>query len=313
MLQQKVIIDCDTGQDDAIALLLALASPELEILGITTVAGNVALPMTQRNTRLICEMVGRNDIGVYAGCERPLKRDLVTAEEYHGVNGLNGIDIYEPALPLQCQHAVEFIIQTLEAQPNDSVTIIAIAPLTNVATAIQSAPQILPKIKEIVFMGGSARELGNVTAMAEFNIYVDPDAAQIVLKCGRPITVFGLDATHQARMDATWQQRLNALRVTRASEILQVSVQYFNKVYLEIYGQSSAPIHDVLTVAYLLQHRLFDHQLVNIEVETTSELTMGVTVVDIWGLSGRVKNANWVTGVDTDGLFTLLLERVATL
>lgn len=311
MQKRKVIIDCDTGQDDAIALLLALASPELEILGITTVAGNVQLAVTQRNTRMICQMVGRDDVKVYAGCEQPLQRKLVTAEEYHGVNGLNGLEIFEPSLPLQDKHAVKFMVDTLEAAAENEITLIAIAPLTNIATVIQSAPDLLPKIKEIVIMGGSARELGNVTPMAEFNIYVDPHAAKIVLECGRPITLLGLDATHQARMDETWQKRMGALKLSKAAEILRVSVEYFNKVYLDIYNQPTGPIHDVLTVAYLIRPELFTGQQLNVSVETESELTMGITVVDVWGFSGKVKNVNWITEVDKDGLFELLLERVA--
>ena len=308
-----IVIDCDPGQDDAIALLLALASPdELDLLGITTVAGNVRLPMTQRNARLVCEMVGRV-APVYAGCERPLVRDLVTAEEYHGVEGLNGIEIYEPGLALEQDHAVSFLIRTLEQAKDDSVTLVCIAPLTNIAMTLIQAPHVAPKIKEVVMMGGSVREAGNVTAAAEFNVYVDPHAADVVLRCGRPITIFGLDATHQARVPQRWRERMNDLPDTSAAHILKVLVDYFSRAYKDIYGQDTAPIHDVLTVAYLLEPKLFAGLQCNVQVELASKLTMGATVVDVWGFSDQPANATWITEVNTNGLFDLLLRRVAAL
>lgn len=194
------IIDCDPGQDDAIALLLALASPEeLHLLGITTVAGNVPLSITQRNARLICDIVGKT-VPVYAGCERPMVRSLVTAEEYHGANGLNGVEIYEPERALEKEDAITFLTKTLKQADDDSITLVCIAPLTNIAMTLIQTPDVALKIREIVIMGGSVREAGNVTAAAEFNFYVDPHAVDVVLKCGRPITIFGLDATHQARV-----------------------------------------------------------------------------------------------------------------
>ena len=308
-----IIVDCDPGQDDAVALLLALASPkELNLLAITTVAGNVRLDMTQRNARLICDMLGKTSVPVYAGCERPLFRELVTAEEYHGINGLNGIDIYEPKMPLQKEHAVSFLVLTLEQAEDNSITLVCIAPLTNIAMVLIQAPHLATKIKEIVIMGGSVKEAGNVTASAEFNFYVDPHAAEIVLNCGRPVTIFGLDVTHQARVSHLWRERMDNLPDTAASRILKTSVDYFNYAYKDIYDQDTAPIHDVLTVAYLLAPELFENIERHVSVETNSELTIGASIVDTWNFSNKAANAKWVTECDTDGLFDLLLSQVAS-
>ncbi|MEM6427741.1 MAG: nucleoside hydrolase, partial [Deinococcota bacterium] len=271
---RPIIIDCDPGQDDAIALLLALAAPDmLELRGITTVAGNVSLAMTQRNARLICDMVGKTDVPIYAGCPRPLVQPLVTAEEYHGENGLNGLELYEPDLPLQNTHAVNFLMDELARADDNSITLVAIGPLTNIACVLIQAPQLAAKIREIVIMGGSVREAGNVTAAAEFNIYVDPHAAEVVLNCRRPIALFGLDATHQARVPTHWRSRMDSLPKTPAAHILKVSVDYFAKAYKDIYDQDSAPVHDVLCVAYLLAPELFGGIYRHVAVETTSALT----------------------------------------
>ena len=198
MTKRSIIIDCDPGQDDAIALLLALSSPdELDVLGITAVAGNVPLELTERNARQIRDICKRSDIPVFAGCSQPMQRDLVTAEYVHGTTGIDGIDIVEPELPLEDLHTVDFIIETLHGADDESVTLVPIGPLTNVGTAIQRDSVILTKVREIVIMGGAMREGGNRTPSAEFNIFVDPHAADIVFRCGRPITVMGLDVTHQ--------------------------------------------------------------------------------------------------------------------
>lgn len=308
------IIDCDPGQDDAIALLLALASPEeLHLLGVTTVAGNVQLSMTQRNARLICEMVGKTSVPVYAGCERPMVRNLVTAEEYHGANGLNGIEIYEPERALEQENAISFLTQTLEQADDNGITLVCIAPLTNIAMTLIQTPEVALKIREIVIMGGSVREAGNITAAAEFNFYVDPHAVDVVLKCGRPLTIFGLDATHQARVSQRWRERIDDLPNSPATHLLKTSVDYFTRAYKDIYGQDTAPIHDVLAVAYLLEPTLFSGLYRNVRIELTSELTMGATVVDTWGFSEASANATWITEVDVEGLFSLLLKRISTL
>jgi purine nucleosidase len=204
MTRRKIIIDCDPGQDDAVMLLLALACrDEFDILGITTVAGNVPLDLTERNARIICELAGVTDIPVFAGCEKPIRRQLITAENVHGKNGIDGMEIYQPDMPLQTMHAVDFIIETLLKADDDSVTLVPTGPLTNIGQAIAREPDILPKINEIVLMGGAMREGGNYSPCAEFNILVDPDAAKLVLRCGRPLTIAPLDVTHQANVSRT--------------------------------------------------------------------------------------------------------------
>eukprot|EP01035_Chromulina_nebulosa_P014143 gene14143-18721_t len=194
---RKIIIDTDPGQDDAVAILLALGSSELEVVGITAVAGNVPLKLTQNNARKICELAGRPDIRVFAGADRPLKRKPVSAEHVHGATGLNGPELFEPTMPLETQHGVDFIIETLRGDPKGSVTLCALGPLTNIATALTRAPDIAANIREIVLMGGGYFEAGNITPAAEFNIYVDPEAAEIVFKSGVPITMITLDLTHK--------------------------------------------------------------------------------------------------------------------
>ncbi|MEM9058796.1 MAG: nucleoside hydrolase, partial [Pseudomonadota bacterium] len=197
-MTRPIIIDCDPGQDDAVNLLMALAAPgALDVLGITAVAGNVPLALTERNARLLCGLAGRDDVPVFAGCERPLVRELVTAEHVHGDSGIDGVDLGAPAVPLQPAHATDFIVETLLSAPDASVTLVPTGPLTNIAHALIKAPAIAPKIREIVLMGGAMREGGNLSPSAEFNILVDPHAARVVFDCGRPLTVFGLDVTHQ--------------------------------------------------------------------------------------------------------------------
>ncbi len=310
MTRKKIIIDCDPGQDDAVMLLLALACPdELDILGITTVAGNVPLNLTQRNARMICELAGVTDIPVFAGCDRPIRRKLITAENVHGKTGIDGVGIYEPTLPIQNQHAVEFIIQTLMAADDDSVTLVPIGPLTNIGKAIDRQPDILPKISEIVLMGGAMREGGNTTPCAEFNILVDPDAAKIVMQCARPITIVPLDVTHQALVTRERIELFRGLNSTKGDAIVSM-MEFFNRFDSEKYGFQGAPLHDPCTIAYLLKPELFKGKMCNVEVETESELTLGHTAVDFWAVTERAKNVNWLYEVDADGYFALLVERI---
>jgi len=310
MTRKKIIIDCDPGQDDAVMLLLALACPdELDILGITTVAGNVPLNLTQRNARMICELAGVTDIPVFAGCDRPIRRKLITAENVHGKTGIDGVGIYEPTLPIQNQHAVEFIIQTLMAADDDSVTLVPIGPLTNIGKAIDRQPDILPKISEIVLMGGAMREGGNTTPCAEFNILVDPDAAKIVMQCARPITIVPLDVTHQALVTRERIELFRGLNSTKGDAIVSM-MEFFNRFDSEKYGFQGAPLHDPCTIAYLLKPALFKGKMCNVEVETESELTLGHTAVDFWHVTDRPHNVNWLYEIDDDGYFALLMERI---
>lgn len=304
----KLIIDCDPGQDDAVMLLLAMAWPErLNILGVTTVAGNVPLPLTQRNARLMVELAGRDDIPVFAGCDRPLLRELVTAEEVHGRNGIDGADIHEPALPLQPQHAVDFIIGQLEAAADDSITLVPTGPLTNIGLALHRRPDLSPKIRQVVLMGGAMREAGNMTPSAEFNMLVDPHAAQIVLRCGRPLTIASLDVSHQVMVNEQCLAELRAMR-TPVSRATVGMLEYFNRHDTAKYHSQGAPLHDPCTIAHLLRPELFRGKLCNVEVETESSLTVGHTSVDFWGVTDRPRNVNWLHEVDAAGFFELLIE-----
>ena len=310
-MARKIIIDCDPGQDDAVALLLALASPdELELLGITTVSGNVPLDLTQRNARMMCDLAGKQDIPVYAGCAEPTVRPLITAEAIHGQTGINGIDVFEPETPLQSKHAVDFIVETLLAADESSVTLVPIGPLTNIATAISREPAILSGIEEIVIMGGAMREGGNCTPSAEFNIIVDPQAADLVFCCGRPITAMGLDLTHQVLSTVDRVERIkdlgNPVAIATAAML-----SFFDRYDTAKYASKGAPLHDPCTVAWLLKPELFEGKACNISIETESELTMGHTAVDFWHVTDKPINTTWIHSIDADGFYDLLIERLA--
>ena len=310
---RNIIIDTDPGQDDAVAILLALASPEdITVLGITAVAGNVPLALTQRNARIVCELAGQPQTKVFAGCDRPLARPLVTAEYVHGKTGLDGPQLADPTIPLQDQHAVEFIVETLRREPAQTVTLCPLGPLTNIATALQRAPDIAARVQQIVLMGGAYFEVGNVTPAAEFNIYVDPQAAEIVFKSGIPIVVMPLDVTHKALATTARIQAFRAMG-TEPGRMVAEWTDFFERFDKEKYGSNGAPLHDPCVIAYLIRPDLFTGRQINVEIETLSELTMGMTVADWWGVTGRPANALFVGDVDADGFFCLLTERIARL
>ena len=311
MTPRKIIIDCDPGQDDAVALFLAMSSPEeLDLLGITAVAGNVPLALTQRNARQMCDITGCTEIPVFAGCDRPMVRELVTAEKVHGKTGIDGVDVVDPATPLQDQHAVDFIVETLRAADDASVTLVPIGPLTNIGTAIDRAPDVVAKIERLVIMGGAMREGGNYSPSAEFNILVDPHAADIVFRCGRPITAMGLDVTHQVLSTRDRVERIQALDNDVATATAGM-LSFFHRHDSKKYGAEGAPLHDPCTIAWLLQPELFDGKACNLSVETKSELTMGHTAVDFWWVTDRPHNVNWIYGIDADGFYDLLISRLA--
>lgn len=313
-MPRKIIIDTDPGQDDAAAIFLALASPEtLEVLGITTVAGNVPLALTQNNARIVCDWAGKPNTKVFAGCDAPMKRPLVTAEHVHGKTGLDGPDpLPAPVMPLQDQHAVDFIIDTLRAEPAGTVTLCTLGPLTNIGTAFTRAPDIIERVQEIVMMGGAYFEVGNITPAAEFNIYVDPDAADIVFRSGRPLTVMPLDVTHKA---LTTKPRVEAMRSlgTPAGTAMAEMLDFFERFDVEKYGSDGAPLHDPCVIAYLLQPDLFTGRHVNVQIETQSELTLGMTVADYWGVTDHKPNAMFMQDINADAFFNLLTERLARL
>lgn len=311
-MPRKIIIDTDPGQDDAVAILLALASPELQVLGITCVAGNVPLALTHQNARKVCELAGRTDIPVYAGCDAPLKRPLVTAEHVHGKTGLDGVDLPAPTMPLADGHAVDFLIDTLRREPQGSVTLVPIGPLTNIATAMQRAPDIIGRIQQIVLMGGAYFEVGNITPTAEFNIYVDPEAARIVFASGVDIVVMPLDVTHKALVTAPRVAAFRALPGNVGPAVASWT-DFFERFDKEKYGSAGAPLHDPCTIAYLLQPDLFAGRHINVEIETGSDLTLGMTVADWWRVSKRAPNALFIGDMDADGFFNLLTDRLARL
>lgn len=313
MSARKIIIDTDPGQDDAVAILLALASPEeIEVLGITAVAGNVPLALTSRNARIVCELAGRPDIKVYAGCDRPLGRKLVTAEHVHGKTGLNGPVLPDPVMPLQDAHAVDFIIDTVRAQDSGAVTLCPLGPLTNIAMAFEKAPDIIDRLAGIVLMGGAYFQVGNITPAAEFNIYVDPQAADIVFKSGTDITVMSLDVTHKALVTAARNDAFRALG-NRVGAAVADMTDFFERFDKEKYGSAGAPLHDPCVTAYLIRPELFSGRRINVEIETRSELTMGMTVADWWRVTDRPANALFIGDIDADGFFDLLTERLARL
>ncbi|MBN2114704.1 MAG: nucleoside hydrolase [Acidimicrobiia bacterium] len=312
MSGRPIIIDTDPGQDDAVALLLALASPELEVRGITTVAGNVPLPLTSRNARVVCELAGRADVAVCAGAERPLVRPLVTAEYVHGRTGLDGADLPEPQMPLQAEHAADFLVRALREEAPGTITLCPLGPLTNIALALQRAPEIVPRIREIVLMGGGFFEGGNATPAAEFNIYVDPQAADIVFTSGVPLTMLPLDVTHQALIKPRHLERLRALG-TRVGDAVAGWLEFFERYDVEKYGLEGGPLHDPCVIAYLFHPEIFSGRRCNVRIEASSELTMGMTVVDWWGVTGLQPNCTVIRRLDSEAFFDLLIERIARL
>ncbi|TMM54808.1 nucleoside hydrolase [Sulfitobacter sabulilitoris] len=313
MTPRKIIIDTDPGQDDAVAILLALASPEdIDVLGLTAVAGNVPLELTARNARIVCELARKTDVPVHAGCDRPLGRDLVTAEHVHGKSGLDGPDLPDPQMPLAEGHSVDFIIDTLRTHEAGTVTLCPLGPLTNIATALQKAPDIAGRIQEIVLMGGAYFEVGNITPTAEFNIYVDPEAADIVFKSGVHIVVMPLDVTHKALVTKARNDAFRAIGTPVGVAVAQMT-DFFERFDKEKYGSAGAPLHDPCVTAYLIRPDLFTGRHVNVEIETASPLTMGMTVADWWGVTDRAPNALFVGDLDAEGFFALLTDRLARL
>jgi purine nucleosidase len=264
------------------------------------------------NARKICDLAGRQDIPVFAGLSRPLIRSLVTAEHVHGRTGLDGPDLPPPETPLQHQHAVDFIIETVRREPEGSVTIAPIGPLSNIAMALQRAPDIAPRIQQIILMGGGCFEGGNITPAAEFNIHVDPHAAAVVFGAGIPITMMPLDVTHKA---LTTERRTEALRAlgNRTGIAVAEMLQFFERFDEAKYGSEGGPLHDPCTIAWMIAPEIFSGRHCNVEIETVSELTMGMTVIDWWQVSGRPHNALVVGDLDADAFFALITSRLAGL
>lgn len=312
MAPKSIIIDCDPGQDDALAILLALGSPdELNVLAVTAVAGNVPLSLTEVNARKLVALAGRSDIPVHAGAERPLMRDLVTAEFVHGKTGLDGADLPAPSTPLADGHAALAIVDILRREPSGSVTLCPVGPLTNIALAMRLAPDIISRIEAIVLMGG-AIGIGNVTPAAEFNIYVDPHAADIVFRSGAPVVMHGLDVTHKALVTLSRLKAIEAIG-SEVSDAVHGLLSFYN-IFDQAKGEGQgAPLHDPCAIAYVMRPDLFKGRDCHVQVDIVSEASMGRTLVDWRKRSDEPVNAFVVDQIDADGFFALLTERLARL
>ncbi len=309
-----LIIDTDPGADDMIALLFAMAAPEqLKLQALTTVAGNVPLAKTSRNARLACEWAGRPDIPVYAGAERPLHRTPIYAANIHGQEGLTGVDVYEPAAPLADGHAVDYLVRTLRAAPEKSVTLAMLGPQTNLALALEQAPDIVRGLRELVLMAGAHFNGGNITPVAEFNVFADPHAAEaVLLKSGVPITMLPLDVTHKILTSDARIARLRGIG-NRAGTIVADILDAYAPQEMKHYGMAGGPVHDATVTAYLLQPSLFKGRRIHVEIDSREGMGFGQTVADWHDSLHRAPNVNWIVDGDAQGFFDLLTEHIARL
>ena len=313
MAPRKIIIDTDPGQDDAFAILFALGSPnELEVVGITTVGGNVPLALTTKNALKVVELAGRQDIPVYAGCAAPMVRKLITAEYVHGDSGLDGADLPEPSTPVQDEHAVNFMVRTIMEADIGEITVCTLGPMTNLAMAMTMEPRIIPRIREVVLMGGGFFEGGNATPAAEFNIYVDPHAAHKVFASGVPVTMAGIDCTYTAQMTPEW---LDALRATGSRTAIEAAglADFFRQYGGHKFPTEARPIHDACVTGYLLAPEIFEQRQCHVTIEIASPVTIGMTVVDWWHVTGEPRNCKVLRRIEPEPFFALMLERISSL
>ncbi len=311
-MSRPIIIDTDPGQDDAVAILAALASPdELDVLAITAVAGNVPLDLTVKNSLALVELAKRPEIPVFRGSARPMVKELVTAEYVHGPTGLDGANLPEPSLSEAPGHAIDAIIETV-SQHSEPVTICTLGPMTNVAMALVKNPAVAENIREVVSMGGGFFEGGNTTPAAEFNIFVDPHAAHVVFTSGLPITLMPLDVTHKA---ITTPDRLAAFKhlETKAGDATHGMLDFYDRWDMEKYGMPGGPLHDPTVIAYLLQSDMFEGRNTHVEIDIAPGPTLGMTVVDWWGVTDHEPNATVMNEIDADAYFALLLELIGRL
>ncbi|MDG1201409.1 MAG: nucleoside hydrolase [Candidatus Actinomarina sp.] len=303
----KIIIDTDPGTDDAVAILIALAHfSDEEILGITTVAGNVGVKVGTINALRILEHAGRNNIHVYKGESTPLKRELLTAEWVHGTDGLGGVPFPQPSKTEENLDAVSFLKQSISSS-DEKVTLCVLGPMTNIGKALIEKPEISENIEQIIFMGGSATG-GNTTPAAEFNILVDPDAAEVVLHSGIRLVMMGLDVTHQAISTSDRIQNISETKTKTSALLVGLMSKLANLEIVKKKFPDGTPVHDAFVTAYLVDNSLTTGNFVNVEVETNSELTLGQTVVDTNEISGRDKNVHWMNKVDDNKLFAIITK-----
>jgi purine nucleosidase len=310
---EQIIILTDPGQDQAAAILMMLGAPErFDILGLVATAGNISLDHTVRNCLKLLELARRRDIPVFAGCPRPIKRSLVMAEHVHGPTGLDGSRLPAPVTLPSKTHGVSFIIDMLRSAEPGEITICSLSPLTNLAVALVQAPDIAPRIRRMVAMAGAYFEVGNITPSAEFNVYVDPEAADIVLRSGIDLTLLPLDVTHQMR---SGPQRLQAMRAlgNECGIAIAEMLEFSEAFDLKKYGWEGAPLHGPCVPAYMMQPEMFEGRLINVSVETASELTLGMTVADWWQITDRPRNVFYVRNGDPAAYYDLLLQCLARL
>lgn len=306
--KRSLILDTDPGQDDAIALFLALGSPELIVEAVTTVAGNVPQPLVTENALGLLALADREDIPVYRGCERPMLRDLATAEHVHGPSGVDGAILPQPSRGAEPEHAVDAIIDRCLASGDATVTLCPIGPLTNIAMAIVKEPSIVPKIREIVWMGGAFKETGNTTTLAEFNAFVDPHAAHVVFTAGAPLTIFPLDVTHKALMAPVHVEGLEAFG-SPVADAAAGMIRFYEKHDVDKYDIVGAPLHDPCVIAYLIDPSIFRGHTAHVAIDHNNEGSIGNT----YEVEGGAPTATVMTEVDADRFLSLVIERIGTL
>jgi len=307
---KRILIDCDPGHDDMMAIMLASSSDDLELLGITTVAGNQTGEKTYRNALKTLTLIGRTDVPVARGADKPLFRDLTVAPEIHGVSGLDGADLPEPRVQGVEQHAVDFLVQTV-MESGTPLILVPTGPLTNVALAMLKDPRITTKLERIVLMGGAVFD-SNITPAAEFNIYVDPEAAKVVFGSGVPITMVGLDVTNKALFgfdDIEELSRLNG----NVSRVVSPLLKFFAQANKDIFGFDGAPLHDALAIAHLIKPEVIKTRNMNVEIETEGDLTRGRTVADVYGVTGRSANTAVAMEVDNSLFKEMLFQAIKVL
>jgi len=304
----KIILDTDPGHDDAIALLLAMASPELDVLGVTTVSGNQTLEKTTANALKILEFVDRTDVPVHVGAPRPLVREQWAAAYVHGESGLDGPDLPDPKAEARNGHAIDFIAAQVEE--HDGVVLVPVGPLTNIGLLLAKCPGIESRIARIVLMGGSIAE-GNVTPAAEFNIWADPEAAHRVFTSGIDVTMVGLDVTHKALL---LPEKVDELRgAGRVGSLVAQLYDFYHQRHVRMYGWEGSPVHDALAVAHAIRDDFVETQHRHVEVDTGPEPGRGRTCVDLWKRTGREPNAHVGVDVDGPGFIQFLVQRLASL
>ena len=308
---RRILLDCDPGHDDAVAIMLALGSPAIELLGITTVGGNQTLAKITRNARSVLVVCGREDVPVHAGAHRPLLRDVEVAADIHGESGLDGVDLPEPTIPPAEGHAVQFLIDTIMSSDPGTITLVATGPLTNIALAARLEPRIVERVREVVVMGGGLHG-GNRTAAAEFNIWVDPEAARIVVDEAWPVTMIGLDLTHQALVTADVEERVREIG-SDLGEFFVGLMAFFRTAYQGSQGFEDPPVHDACTIAYLIDPTIVTTRAVPLRVETAGELTAGMTVADLRGAAGAECRTRVGVTLDRERFWGLVVEAIRML